>query len=165
MTDPFADPFASPVDEAQTTNPGSWEETTMTNVVEPGGNKVRVTLKGGTGYDAPWVTIDGVSIQDALDQLTGENATVVAELVKRVAQVGAVFAGTGNSKPAAGNGGGQLGKPAGATQAPSGETAPICHHGPMEWKSWTRASDGKMFKGFFCAERNRDAQCKAEFRK
>jgi hypothetical protein len=62
------------------------------------GNKVRVTLKGGKGYDAPWITIDGTSVEDALAQL---QKGPVKDLVDLTAKVGSYFANSGNGAPAA----------------------------------------------------------------
>jgi hypothetical protein len=164
MTDPFADPFASPVSEAPTTTPSPLEDITVTANADA--NYTTVILKGGKGYGAPSISIRGESIADALKQMK-DHEKDLQELVRKAATFGLAF-GTlvdGTTPAAGGNGGGQPGKPAGATQAPSGETAPTCKHGAMEWRSWVRASDSKAFKGFFCTERDRDSQCKAEFRK
>lgn len=169
--DPFADAPADPEpgDEAQTTTTTTTssprEDTSLPNTAPAADNadlnRVRITLKGGGGYDSPWVTIDGASVPDALEQITGSNAEPLKALLDQAAKVGSYFAGKstngdhGSGEPA------QRGKPAGATEAPAGEER-FCKHGRMEWKSGTSAK-GNAYKGFFCPERDRNEQCKAQF--
>lgn len=168
------DPFADTADEAQTAAPQTnpWEDTTVTEtpatVSAPSvdGNKVRVTLKGGTGYDAPWITIDGKDIPDTLNQIT-EHAQALKELVDQTAKVGKYFAGTGGSSGGrqggqSSNGGGGQQKPA-HQQAPGGQTK-TCDHGDMEWKSGISKA-GNPYKGFFCPSNDRNDQCKPHFAK
>lgn len=182
MTDPFAD--APVTNETPQTN--DFPEAPIQNNNAPAtksgdDNKVRVTLKGGTGYDAPWITIDGTDVPDTLAQMK-DYANELKELLDVAAKVGNYFprsvaadkeknkennGGTPKAPQNAGNGGQapqqQESKPP-QQQAPNGEQQ-FCAHGEMQWKSWVRESDGKAFKGFFCTERNRDQQCKPQFRK
>ncbi|RJQ79940.1 hypothetical protein D5S17_09205 [Pseudonocardiaceae bacterium YIM PH 21723] len=125
------------------------------------GRLVRVTLKGGTGYDAPWITIDGVSVQDALDQISGGDAEVTKRLLDQVAKIGKYFASTGNgasSSPAAASSGGT---PA-YQQAPGGEKR-YCAHGEMVFRSGVSAKTGKPYSLFGCPTPNKAEQCKAQF--
>ncbi|MGW9170124.1 hypothetical protein [Streptomyces decoyicus] len=144
MSDPFAaDPFAE-------TNP--WEigqpaaqaatDTSRPEAPMSDGNKVRVTLKAGKGFDAPWITIDGTSIEDALAQM--QKGQPLMELLTRTAQVGSHFAslGEGGARPASAASpvappqfvNGQLqggGVPAPAAPAPAPASGGlVCAHGP-----------------------------------
>lgn len=162
MTDPFEDPFA-PQAEAPTTTetPSPWEETPVTANTDA--NYTTVILKGGKGYGAPSISIRGESIVDALKQMK-DHETELQELIREAAKYGKAFGKLVDGAAPASNGGGQAGKPAGATQAPNGETAPTCAHGTMVWKSGISKA-GNTYKGYFCPSQDRDNQCKPQFRK
>jgi len=185
MSDPFAnDPFAA--DETQADAPDSptsspWDgkpHAINTNTKEIIAvpetndlNRVRVTLKAAAGYDAPWITVDGGSIADALAQLEGENAEVAAKLIQKTASVARYFHkeyGGGAPVNVNTNGGQQSaprtqGKPAGAAQAPNGETKQ-CDHGEMVFRSGVSKKTGNAWKGFFCpTPKDTPGQCSPEF--
>ncbi len=166
--DPFADAPAdsAPADEAQTTTTSSpWEDNQVPSTPPTtdlsDANRVRITLKGGTDYDSPWVTIDGVNVPDALNQITGANAEPLKDLLDQAAKVGSYFSSKSTSTAASGAQSTQRGKPAAATEAPNGEER-FCKHGQMTWKSGTSAK-GNAYKGFFCSATSRSEQCKPEF--
>ncbi|MFE0773888.1 hypothetical protein [Streptomyces sp. NPDC058861] len=114
------------------------------------GNKVRVTLKGGTGYDAPWITIDGTDVADALAQLNRKDE--VKELVDTAAKIGGYFASTGKPAGAAApkkfEGGRVVSAGGGEHQ---GDT--ICVHGQRTYRS------GGSWEAMFCPAREKSEQC------
>ena len=86
--DPFATETAA--DEAQQTTPETKPETkkktTSTKkketatVAENTEGKIVVTLKGGKGYEAPWIVIHANDVNEANEQLNDEN---LADLIKQ----------------------------------------------------------------------------------
>ena len=58
-----------------------------------GDGKVTITLKGGAGFDAPWIVIHAADIPDAYLQLSGDHAALLVELMDKVKKAGAHFAG------------------------------------------------------------------------
>ncbi|MEO6086933.1 MAG: hypothetical protein ABIQ18_27860 [Umezawaea sp.] len=164
--DPFADEQTHEAQEAAETNQWDGPTSATSSTASPGVEvrRVRVTLKGGTAYDAPWITIDGADVPDALEQLT-EHAADVKALIDQVAKVGRYFASTGNGGTGGSNrpsGGGEQaqGKPS-HQEAPSGEKR-FCEHGEMPYRSGV-SKNGNTYKGFFCSEADRSKQCKPQF--
>lgn len=166
MNNPFADfdePAAAPVTEPTAPPTAARPQSTAPSET----NEVSVTLKGGTGFDAPWVVVRASSIPSALAHLK-TYTDELKELLDGTSKLGAYFARTGSQKPAGGSS-----APAGPSapandrpayqQAPSGQTK-YCQHGEMTFKSGVSKA-GNTYKGFFCPERDRDAQCKPEFMK
>ncbi|MFB7473199.1 hypothetical protein [Kitasatospora sp. NPDC056184] len=108
--DPFADndtttdPFGGSTEPADTTS--TTKETTVTTTTpEHSETGVSITLKGGSGYDAPWIVFRGANLRDAHAQMADKEA--LKALVDDVAKVGAYFASTGAPKAAqAASGGG-----------------------------------------------------------
>lgn len=85
--------------------------------VEPGEDgRWTVTLKGGAGFDAPWLVGRFASLEEAADEFSGDRATQLVSLMERVKQASSKF-----------NGGPQQGQdrqpPAGAVEAPAGTPA------------------------------------------
>lgn len=175
----IADPFAkAPVaDEAQSNTPAentNQEAPITTNVTTSksapnaagvsADGKVVLTFKGGSGFDAPWVVIHADGIQEAHEFVTGDNASLLAQVMERVQSAAKHFAGMG---PAAaqgganrGGGGNTGGAPSASQAAPGGETR-HCAHGEMVFKSGV-SKQGKPYKLFSCTA-PRDSQCKAQF--
>lgn len=131
--------------------------------------KVVLTFKGGTGYDAPWIVVRGHSLADAADQLKGENAKILAQLMSDVQRAGRKFAELGGALPAAApaqpqyqqQAPAQGAPPAGAMTAPNGE-ARHCAHGAMAYKNGNK--NGKFWQGFFCpTPKGTPGQCKPQF--
>lgn len=175
------DPFADPAESGTTTTeaaPGPWDDTSAAPDIpaprsgdshplpgqhDSGAHKVRVTLKAGPGYEAPWITVDGTDVADAADQLSDGSA--VDKLVKVTVNAAKHFHGTyGTGRPASSGGGQarQAGKPEAADQAPDGEER-YCKHGRRKYMSGISKTSGKAYKGFFCNETDRSEQCKPEF--
>ncbi|WP_158881915.1 hypothetical protein [Amycolatopsis anabasis] len=153
--DPFAD---APADEAQAAPAQAPAATPARPVAAGSEGKVVVTLKGGAGFDAPWVVVHAADVEDAIGHLSDEK---LRDLLDRTKRAGGYFAG-GSSAPQGGGQQRQAGKPEGADQAPGGEER-YCKHGQMQFKSGVSKSSGKAYKGFFCSERDRNEQCKPEF--
>lgn len=124
----------------------------------PSNEGVTVTLKGGKGYEAPWIVIHAADPASALEQLNDPTLKTLADLT---AKVGGYFAGKGAQTPAAGPSGPTPSAPTGGSrpahqQAPGG--AKYCDHGEMVFKSGVNAA-GKPWSGHFCPERDKSQQC------
>lgn len=144
------DPFASvpTQDEAQqetTTTETSKEKPLTTIAPSTDQSKLTLTFKGGAGYDAPWVVVHANNPSEANEIILDEEFKSLLENVQRV---GGAFGGMAPNKPAAparqGNG-----QPAGATQAPNGETPPPGY----TFKSGV-GKNGKPWKAFMPIDRN-----------
>ena len=130
------------------------------NLVAGDDGKHVVTLKGGSGFDAPWYVIHASGL-DELEQLFSEDAGRLAALMERIQKAGAHFSGLGGSKPSGGSP--QRGQaPQPAQEAPGGEER-FCQHGKMTFRSGVSKKTGKPYEMFACSERDRDAQCKPQF--
>lgn len=112
------------------------EETKTPQRVEgPSQAKIVTTLKGGTGYDAPWIVIHADTPQEAIDLL---NDKVMKELIEKTRVVADFFSQSEPAKKPAG-------KPAGASQPPEG--SPAC---PPGWTYRTGVSKaGKPYQAYF----------------
>lgn len=143
------DPFATADDEptqapAETTTTNTKENTITTTENQ---SKIVATLKGGSGYDAPWIVVHANNPEEAADSLKDPAMKELLELTQNVA---GKFVEMGPAKPVAkSNGGGGNGKPAGAAQAPNGQTPP---EGYM-FKSGV-SKTGKAWKAFMPIDRN-----------
>lgn len=148
------DPFASAPaqDEAQqetTTNTTetSKEKPTLTTAptTVTDQSKLTLTFKGSAGYDAPWVVVHANNPTEA-------NAIILdmefKSLLENVQKVGGSFGGMAPNKAAA-PAGQSNGQPAGASQAPNGETPPPGY----VFKSGM-GKNGKPWKAFMPIDRN-----------
>ena len=163
MQDPFAN---APADEAQApTTPepakkAAPKKAPVTVDVKPNivpAGEVVVTLKGGSGFDAPWIVIHAASVEDAEAQLDAN----LAKLMEKTQKASSHFAGLGVF-----NGGPPTRQerqpaPAEAQGAPGGETR-ACRHGEMRFKSGISKA-GKPYQAFFCTSGDRNDECKAQF--
>jgi hypothetical protein len=162
--DPFADDVQTDVAETVTeTEPTNdvWnteeKKESKTVTVQNTEGKLTVTLKGGAGFDAPWIVLHAEDAQDALDQL---NDKALGALIARTKEVATFFSGgTGNAtqRPAQS----QQQRPP-QQSAPNGESK-TCAHGEMTFRSGVSKSSGKPYKGFFCPSQDRNAQCSPQF--
>jgi len=126
----------------------------------PSEGKVVVTLKGGAGYDAPWIVVHADSVDDAYHQV---NSNMMLELMRVTQLAGADFTGKAPTKPAAQQGvvqPQQSRAPQGAQEAPGGEKR-FCEHGEMVFKTGISKA-GNPYKLFSCTA-PRGQQCKAQF--
>ncbi|MEU4709465.1 hypothetical protein AB0G00_23810 [Nocardia salmonicida] len=148
------DPFAAvTADEAQTAEPAKRAAPkkaparVATASLDEG--KVTVTLKGGGGFEEPWIVIHAANVAEAVALLSA-HADVV-ELMDLTQQAAKAFRerSTVAPKAAAASGGAGYrsgGAPAGAQAAPAG--SPECPPG-WEFKSGANKTTGKPWKGFF----------------
>ncbi len=136
-------------------------------VVNSSEGKVVLTFKGGGGYDAPWIVIHATDMDDALDQVSGENAAKLATVMERVSKAGQHFsdmapkkANTGGGSGGGGgnSGGGRSNAPQAAQEAPNGEER-FCAHGKMQYKTGVGKNNGKPWKAFMCGSGDRNDQC------
>lgn len=157
------DPFITAADEAQTETVAAPEapkaaKKAPSKAAQGSGDqgKVSVTLKGGSGFDAPWIVLYGDTPAEVASQMDEELAALATKTAKVAkffqAQVGPSQAG----RP-------QPGKPEAASQAPGGETK-SCSHGEMVFRSGVNASTKKTWKAYFCpTPKDTPGQCKPEF--
>lgn len=106
------DPFATTTDENNTTNQEGTTTVTTPNIPNNTEAKIVVTLKGGAGYDAPWIVIHADTIPEAQAQVSD---SALADLMKQTKKVAEFFVGPKQQggRPL------QPGQPAGSVQ-PSG---------------------------------------------
>ena len=142
-TDPFEAKEAEDAAKAaqETPNTKTTKETKIT-MAENTEGKIVVTLKGGKGYEAPWIVIHANDIAEANAHLNDE---ALAGLIKQTKKVAEFFNGGENTQ--ANNG--PKGQPKAATQAPNGQEPPEGY----EFKSGVN-KQGKPWKGFLPIDRN-----------
>lgn len=161
--DPWADPAPTPA-----TEPAA-QAAVSTPAPRPAPDQsegITVTLKGNGGYDAPWIVIHATDATSALAQLKSAAMTELAGATATIAQwwygkFGApARQGGGNSSQGAAPAGAPAGQPA-PQEAPGGKQE-FCSHGAMQYRDAVSKA-GKAYKGFFCPERDRNAQCEPKF--
>lgn len=141
-----ADPFAE-VDSTEDLKEKVVAENTKTE-------KLTVTLKGGTGFDSPWIVVHATDAADALGQLQDET---MKELMDFTAKSGQYFAGL--AKPATASGGSTGGA---ASSAPASDSGKSCKHGNMTFRSGSK--NGNTWQGWFCpTPQGTPDQCKPQF--
>lgn len=120
MNDVFADIPADEDDLVPFSDPPAKKAVELPDLTVGEGGKADITLKGGAGYDVPWIPLGFPSIDAAHAALTDpETQRKLAELMDVVAKANALF----NSKVAAvqppkGNKGGAPARP--GAEAPAG---------------------------------------------
>lgn len=176
LEDPFAPKTATNTPDEAQTEPGSVfdsapaeapKKTTprkasvkTTNTPEENQTGVTVTFKAPGGNTAPWIVIHASSVSDALEQVKGENAPILVELMERTAVANQEFAKQFPNTPAAAPA--QAGKPAAASGAPGGETR-SCVHGERIF--YAGVTNGKTWEAFFCPlEKGDPNKCKVEYK-
>lgn len=114
--------------------------------------KIVFTLKGGAGYDAPWIVISGDTVQEAT-----ENLKAATLAFGEVTTAAALFSGAQVAAPLTVPTPAPTSAPAAA--APQGRA---CQHGPLTRRTGTSARG--PWVGYFCPlPRNHPDQCKAKF--
>jgi hypothetical protein len=113
-------PFAEPPAEAAKKAPAKKVAQKNTNTKEDAlsEGKLTVTLKGGPGFDAPWIVIHATDAEDALD-VFNQDATTLAALMEKVQNAGKFFTGLAPAKAV--GGGGAPARP--GAEAPAGVAA------------------------------------------
>lgn len=127
---------------------------------DPNRDFLTVTLKAGTGYDAPWLVFHANSVDEALESLQHDKLDELMDLTARKGkELAKAFGGSqGFSKPAASSGGGWK-KPA-VKQAVSepDEEGPECDHGVRNWVTG-RSAKGPWQAWMCPAEKNDRTKC------
>ena len=59
---------------------------------------ITITLKGGSGYDAPWIVVRANNVWEAVDVFSGDTALVMQELQERVHAAASTFIDAGPKK-------------------------------------------------------------------
>lgn len=114
--------------------------------------KIVFTLKGGAGYDAPWIVISGDTVDEAVDHLKA--ATLAFGEVTAAA---ALFSGAQVAAPLTVPS--QQGTTAPAAAVPQGRS---CKHGPRTRREGVSARGAWV--GWMCPlPKNHPDQCKADF--
>lgn len=152
----------TPGDEAQAeiTSQGTTVAKENPLIVKADEGKVTVTLKGGLGFDAPWVVIHSADVADALNQLSDAQLPALLEKAQKASEY---FAGKKATPAAPAPSPASSGRPAAASQGQGGTTR-MCKHGAMIPRSGVSAKNGKAWSGFFCpTPQNTPDQCKAQF--
>lgn len=134
------DPFANADTDSTTTTTDQKESTTVENTPNNNNNKIVVTLKGGSGYDAPWVVVHADTPDEAMSILHPEE---IKPLLEAAQEAGKFFASKGSPAKSGG------GKPAAASQAPGGQEAPEGY----VFKSGM-GKTGKPWKAYMPIDRN-----------
>ena len=124
-----------------------------------------VTLKAGTGFDAPWLVFHTNSVAEAVESLGHDQLDELMDLAARKGkEFSKAFGGSqGFSKPAVASSGTGYTKPA---SVPAGKVsgrscAHVTEDNPIVKRSGNK--NGKDWTGFFCPEADRDRQCTPEF--
>jgi hypothetical protein len=104
--DPFADApeDAEAQEEVVRVAPKKVTATKKGNTITVSNNndqgKLSITLKGGAGFDAPWVVLYPADLQEAVDLVSGENAALLADLLSKVQKAGEHFVSLAPAKAA-----------------------------------------------------------------
>ncbi|AOE44664.1 hypothetical protein SEA_STROSAHL_54 [Gordonia phage Strosahl] len=168
MADPFAAPAATeeppfepdtvaqaPVDTFQEA-PITVTQDRPTSAAPTLEAPIVTTLKGGAGFEAPWLVLRATTVAEA-DAMLDD---ALKSYMQKVQLYANGFASLAPAKPAGGGGGGQRsggGAPAASQEAPNGEER-FCSHGKMTYRSGVSKA-GKAYKMFACPERDRSQQC------
>lgn len=139
MNDPFAGLEEAPNNSSNTDQNTATDKKENTVATTENQSKIVVTLKGGSGYDAPWVVVHADTPQDALDTLNDEGTK---QLLEKTKKVGAFFSAGGRKT---GNG-----QPAASTQPANGQEPPEGY----VFKSGVSQKTGKPWQAFMPIDRN-----------
>lgn len=165
---PAPEPTPTPEEKAKPATKA--RATKVTNVATSSETGVSMTFKGGPAFDAPWIVFHAADLEDAFDQVSGDNASLLAKVMERVQTAGKYFTSLAPTPVAVAAGGGsgaaqpaQGAPPAGATGAPGGETR-NCPHGVMQYKTGFSAKTNKNWAAFMCpSPKGTPGQCEAEW--
>lgn len=118
-----------------------------------------VTLKAGTGYDAPWLVFHANSVSEALEALQDEQLDELMDLTARKGkELAKAFGGSaGFSKPAGSTSSGYK-KPAAKQAVSEPDEAPECDHGERNWVTG-RSAKGPWYAWMCPADKNDRSKC------
>lgn len=135
--DPFApkapEPEPAPAAEPEAAAPAAAPRPASSD------SKIVVTLKGGPGFEAPWIVVHADTVSDAIDTLGADLAT----LMERTQKAAAHFRGGGDSAPAAAAPAARAGAPAGYNSPPA--SAPPKPFDDFVYKSGISKKNGKTW--------------------
>lgn len=174
MSDWDTDPWAIPGDDFT----GVDHDDPMTNYDEPqvgfsyskerpvsdGNDQISITLKGGTGFDAPWIVVKGTSPEEALEILNKVRELGLMDTTAKAAAMfqGHVGGGSGGSGVRQGQGGNRAGGQNAKPATPPGVAAKSCSHGEMVYRTGNGAKG--PWQAFFCpTPKGTPNQCAAVF--
>ena len=143
----YEDPFAAaPADEPEIVEAepaGAVTVDVKPNILPAYEGKVVVTLKGGSGFDAPWIVIHAASVEDAHSQFDQK----LADLMSKVHKAASHFSGSAPVNPNSSAKPAQQGQPAGSKQPPA--NAPEAPGPGWEYKTGFAKASGKPWQGWF----------------
>lgn len=126
-------------------------------------SKLSITLKGGSGFDAPWVVIYPDTLEEAEEFLDESNREKLKSVLDQTQLAAQYFASKGKSSAPQGGGQGGGSPRQQAQEAPGGETR-FCEHGKMKFRSGVSQKSGKPYKMFVCdGGVPREQECKPQF--
>jgi hypothetical protein len=135
------DPFAAPTEaQDEVVAPAAVEAPASAPAPRPASTsegKLVVTLKGGTGFDAPWIVIHADDAADALSQFDNTLASLMEKAQHAAKHFGSLGSPSGGGRPAA------AGQPAGSTEAPP--WAPPKPFDDFVYKTGVSAKNGKVW--------------------
>lgn len=141
-----------------------WEDGTKGDALilhteDPNREFLTVTLKAGTGYDAPWLVFHANSVEEALESLQHDQLDELMDLTARKGkELAKAFGGsTGYSKPAGSTSSGYK-KPAAKQAVSEPDEAPECDHGERNWVTG-RSAKGPWYAWMCPADKNDRSKC------
>lgn len=149
MQDPFATPQPAEEAQAETIKPPepSAPVATAPRPASTSEGKVVVTLKGGTGFDAPWIVIHADDAADALSQINEEMAALMERAQTAAKHFGSLGGGpnTNGARPVA------QGQPQGSLEAPA--WAPPKPFEDFVYKTGVSAKNGRVWHAWMPPEK------------
>jgi len=133
---------------------------TSDTATTPNTTEVVVTLKGGNGYDQPWVVLHAPDVASA-NALLSDDAAATQDLLDNTRKAANYFTGSSTAPAAAAS------APTPPQQSAPGGEARSCKHGAMKYQTGVAKSGpnvGSVWKRFVCPTPQGTAdQCKAQY--
>jgi hypothetical protein len=152
LTEFDVDPFEDIADEAVEPAPAK-KAPAKKVATKPSSDRegVTVTLKGGAGFDAPWIVIHAADLADAYEQVSGDNAGLLVKLMEQTSKAAQHFSGqnkgAGGAAPSNRAPAAAVAPPAGTPDAPGPDWTFKSGVGKTgkPWKAWMppRGSDAQ----------------------
>lgn len=167
-TDPFgaasAEPFANETVITPGSNPPGVATTAKDNMTNTN-SEIVVTIKGGKGYDDPWIVVHATDVEDAKRQVEAVASSGLSSAVAEAAR-GFILNVRGSAAPVASaapaasppvftpqpqqaGGGGFQRRQAAPNLSEAPYAPPQCAHGTMKWAH--KVGQNGEYRGFFCA--------------
>jgi hypothetical protein len=143
LTEFDVDPFEDIADEAVEPAPAK-KAPAKKVATKPSSDRegVTVTLKGGAGFDAPWIVIHAADLADAYEQVSGDNAGLLVKLMEQTSKAAQHFSGqnkgAGGAAPSNRAPAAAVAPPAGTPDAPGPDWTFKSGVGKTgkPWKAW-----------------------------